>query len=147
MTGAHDWSDVRHMVADIEAQVVQDYRNLHARESPYRFRGLIIETGERLLEDETALHAIAEGWKLGGIARDGAAVRDSIITDLRDTGAEKMIVKAIVAMAHSLDLHVIAEGVETEMQRRIVMELGCNEMQGFVFSKPLPASEIEALLD
>ncbi|QEL22416.1 hypothetical protein FQV39_07435 [Bosea sp. F3-2] len=77
---------VHRFVTDfIEAEVVQDYRNLHARESPYRFRGLILETGEKLLEDEQALEAIAEGWKLGGIARDTVAARETIITDLRDT--------------------------------------------------------------
>lgn len=77
---------VRRFVTDfIEAEVVQDYRNLHARESPYRFRGLIIETSEKLLEDEVALAAIAEGWKLGGIARDPASARETIIADLRDT--------------------------------------------------------------
>jgi hypothetical protein len=69
----------------IEAEVVQDYRNLHARESPYRFRGLIIETGERLLEDEEMLAAIGKGWKLGGIARNAAGAREAIIADLRET--------------------------------------------------------------
>lgn len=77
---------VRRFVTDfIEAEVVQDYRNLHARESPYRFRGLIIETGEKLLEDEQALGEIAKGWKLGGIARDASGSRDAIISDLRET--------------------------------------------------------------
>ncbi len=77
---------VRRFVTDfIEAEVVQDYRNLHARESPYRFRGLILETGEKLLEDEVALAAIAEGWKFGGIARDPATAREAIIADLRET--------------------------------------------------------------
>lgn len=76
---------VRRFVTDfIEAEVVQDYRNLHARESPYRFRGLIIETGEKLLEDEEALAAIGRGWKLGGIARNASASRDAIIADLRE---------------------------------------------------------------
>lgn len=77
---------VRRFVTDfIEAEVVQDYRNLHARESPYRFRGLIIDTGEKLLEDEQALGEIAKGWKLGGIARDASSSRDAIISDLRET--------------------------------------------------------------
>lgn len=76
---------VRRFVTDfIEAEVVQDYRNLHARESPYRFRGLIIETGEKLLEDEQVLASIGQGWKLGGIARDAAAAREAIIADLRE---------------------------------------------------------------
>lgn len=77
---------IRQFVARfIEAEVVQDYRNLQSRESPYRFRGLIIETGERLLENEGAIAAIANGWKLGGIARDEGEAREAIIQDLRDT--------------------------------------------------------------
>ncbi len=77
---------IRQFVARfIEAEVVQDYRNLQSRESPYRFRGLIIETGERLLEDEDAIAAIAHGWKLGGIAREESQAREAIVQDLRDT--------------------------------------------------------------
>lgn len=77
---------IRQFVARfIEAEVVQDYRNLQSRESPYRFRGLIIETGERLLENEDAIGAIANGWKLGGIARDEGEAREAIVQDLRDT--------------------------------------------------------------
>lgn len=44
-------------------------------------------------------------------------------------------------MAHSLKLRVIAEGVETEKQLAFVCEQGCNELQGFLFSCPLPAGE------
>jgi hypothetical protein len=77
---------IRRFVSEfIEAEVVQDYRNLHARESPYRFRGLIIETGEKLLEDEEALAAIGRGWKIGGIARSATVAREAIIADLRET--------------------------------------------------------------
>lgn len=76
---------VRSFVNDfIEALVVQDYRNLHARESPYRFRGQIIETGERVLADDALIDAIAQGWVSGGIAGDAAAAREPIISDLRE---------------------------------------------------------------
>lgn len=76
---------VRSFVLDfIEASVVQDYRNLHARESPYRFRGLILDVGGKLLEDEAALAKIASGWVSGGIAPEAASAREPVITDLRD---------------------------------------------------------------
>lgn len=75
---------VRRFVIDfIEALVVQDYRNLHARESPYRFRGQILETGERLLDDDTMVRSIAEGWVVGGIAKGAEEAREAIIADLR----------------------------------------------------------------
>jgi hypothetical protein len=76
---------VRRFVTDfIEALIVQDYRNLHARESPYRFRGKILETGEKLLADDEIIAEIAQGWVSGGIATDAAAARDPIISDLRE---------------------------------------------------------------
>ncbi|MBY8821090.1 Wadjet anti-phage system protein JetA family protein [Sphingomonas colocasiae] len=76
---------VRRFVRDfIEASVVQDYRNLHTRESPYRFRGEIIELGETLLADEDVLTLVAEGWVKGGIARKAGPAREDIINDLRD---------------------------------------------------------------
>jgi len=102
---------VRRFVADfIEATVVQDYRNLHARESPYRFRTLIVETGEKLVEDETRLHDIAVGWVKGGIARSTDAAREAIIKDLRET----------VAVFSSIDDHVSdIEATTYRIERRM----------------------------
>jgi len=56
------------------------------------------------------------------------------------------IVTAIITMAHSLNLKVIAEGVETKEQLQLVRSLHCDEIQGFLFSRPLPADRFEQLL-
>jgi diguanylate cyclase (GGDEF)-like protein len=56
------------------------------------------------------------------------------------------IAKTIIAMAHNLDLRVIAEGIETEGQFSYLRDHRCDEMQGFYFSRPLPAVELEQLL-
>ncbi|MEW6599811.1 MAG: EAL domain-containing protein [Nitrospirota bacterium] len=56
------------------------------------------------------------------------------------------IVKAITTLAHSLDMSVIAEGVETEEQLAQLKALGCEYMQGYLFSKPLSGKDMEALL-
>jgi len=51
------------------------------------------------------------------------------------------VVASIISMAHNLGLQVIAEGVETESHRRTLGELGCDSIQGYVISKPLPAAD------
>ncbi len=63
-----------------------------------------------------------------------------------DDGAESgKIVRAITGLAHSLDMATVAEGVETEHQLEQVRQLGCTEMQGYLFSKPVPLGEVSAL--
>jgi EAL domain-containing protein (putative c-di-GMP-specific phosphodiesterase class I) len=54
------------------------------------------------------------------------------------------LVSAIINLAHALQLNVVAEGVETEEQARLLRLLNCDEMQGYLFSKPLPREIFEA---
>ncbi len=56
------------------------------------------------------------------------------------------IVKAIVGLGATLDLHIIAEGVETQAQRHFLLEHGCQVAQGYLFARPLPADRLEPLL-
>jgi EAL domain-containing protein (putative c-di-GMP-specific phosphodiesterase class I) len=51
------------------------------------------------------------------------------------------IVRAIIAMSHSLDLEVLAEGVEEEAQRKVLLEQRCDHAQGFLFGRPMPGEE------
>ena len=55
------------------------------------------------------------------------------------------IVRGIIALAHNLDLQVVAEGVETQDQRDLLAQMGCDLIQGYLISKPLPASQLERL--
>ncbi len=59
----------------------------------------------------------------------------------------KAIIKAIIAMAHSLNIQVIAEGVETEKQMAYLQSLKCDKMQGYLFSPPVPEEEFRKLLE
>ncbi|WP_026600921.1 response regulator [Methylomonas sp. 11b] len=67
---------------------------------------------------------------------------DNVITDANDA----VIVQATIAMAHSMGLAVIAEGVETQGQTTYLRRLRCDQLQGYYFSRPLPSAEIRQLL-
>ena len=56
------------------------------------------------------------------------------------------IVSAISAMAHSLGLRVVSEGVEADRQLQVLQNMQCDEIQGYLFSRPLPAGEVTHLL-
>jgi EAL domain-containing protein (putative c-di-GMP-specific phosphodiesterase class I) len=66
----------------------------------------------------------------------------AFVTDLDASRDAISIAKAIVQMAHSLGLRVVAEGVETETQRDHLIALGCDELQGYLFAKPMSATAL-----
>jgi EAL domain-containing protein (putative c-di-GMP-specific phosphodiesterase class I) len=68
------------------------------------------------------------------------------LTDTPNVQNAQAIAKGIISMAHSLELTVMAEGVETEAQVDLLSTMGCDHMQGFFFSRPVPADDISRLL-
>jgi diguanylate cyclase (GGDEF)-like protein len=66
----------------------------------------------------------------------------AFVCDVEHSGEAQTIVKAIVGMAHTLGLRVVAEGVETEDQRDFLVDAGCDELQGYLFAKPMNARAI-----
>jgi EAL domain-containing protein (putative c-di-GMP-specific phosphodiesterase class I) len=77
---------------------------------------------------------------------DTVKVDQSFVRGIPDNRDDVAIVEAIIAMAHSLQLKVVAEGVETQEQLELLRKLGCDQIQGYYFSKPIPASDVVMLL-
>jgi EAL domain-containing protein (putative c-di-GMP-specific phosphodiesterase class I) len=72
---------------------------------------------------------------------DALKIDRSFIKDLAYDADDRAITLAIIAMAHSLGLRVVAEGVKTEQHLSLLRDHGCDEVQGFLFSPPLQAEE------
>jgi diguanylate cyclase (GGDEF)-like protein len=66
----------------------------------------------------------------------------SFVQDLESKEDSRAVVDAVIRLAHALGLSVVAEGVENEIQRDILLTMGCDELQGFLYSRALPASQL-----
>ena len=94
---------------------------------------------------ETPAGEYAQATVVLGQARRPVIDR-SFLSDTVPDEQDKLIITAIIAMAHSMQLSVVAEGVETEAQRAFLKELECDEMQGYLFCKPIPADDTLEIL-
>jgi len=75
---------------------------------------------------------------------DTLKIDRAFIKDLPSDKNDVSIVQGIIALAHNLDLSVVAEGVETDEQKDLLESLKCDVIQGYLLSRPLPAAELEA---
>jgi len=77
---------------------------------------------------------------------DRLKIDRSFVSDIMTNPADAEMIVSIIALGHCMNLQIVAEGVETKEQLLFLREHGCEEVQGFYFSQPIPAIEMEALL-
>jgi EAL domain-containing protein (putative c-di-GMP-specific phosphodiesterase class I) len=77
---------------------------------------------------------------------DTIKIDQNFVRDLAHSPNDAEIISAVISMARALKLHVVAEGVETEAQLAFLRRQRCETIQGFLYSRPLPAEEFEAIL-
>jgi EAL domain-containing protein (putative c-di-GMP-specific phosphodiesterase class I) len=85
--------------------------------------------------------------RLAKLPIDTVKIDRSFISQIQRGGSSLEVVRAILSLASTLRLRVVAEGVETEEQRDLLAQLGCGVAQGFYFGKPVPADEAVAFFD
>lgn len=78
---------------------------------------------------------------------DTLKIDRSFVADVTQSTNDAAVVQAVIAMAHNLNLKVVAEGVETEAQLAFLQNQDCDEMQGFYFSHPMPAAGLQSILE
>jgi EAL domain-containing protein (putative c-di-GMP-specific phosphodiesterase class I) len=101
--------------------------------------------GVRLILDDFGIGYSSLGY-LKRLPFDAIKLDRAFVADLGEEPVDDAIVSAVVALAQTLDLSVIAEGVETAEQLSVVRELGCHYVQGNHLSPPVPAAEFSELL-
>jgi diguanylate cyclase (GGDEF)-like protein/PAS domain S-box-containing protein len=77
---------------------------------------------------------------------DTLKIDRSFVSDIHQDGDDAAIAHAVIAMAHKLGLHVVAEGVETHEQLNLLREYECDRFQGYLFSRPVPVEEFTLML-
>jgi PAS domain S-box-containing protein len=103
----------------------------------------------RAIGVEIALDDFGTGYSnlsmLRSLPIDVIKIDRSYVHDVTASSAEVSMTRAVITMAHSLQMHVLAEGVETDSQLALLVANGCDLMQGYVFSKPVSNRAIEAM--
>lgn len=109
---------------------------------------IVLESLNRLTENGFEVHMDDFGtgysslYQLGKMPIKVLKIDKSFVWAIETDPKMRVLTKLIIDISHRLDMKIIAEGVETQMQYSLLSEMGCDYYQGYLFSKPLQASEV-----
>ncbi len=147
-------------------QIGRDVREALAETGLEPTRLLLEPTDFGLLQPDDGIQAILADWKAWGIRLaiddfgtgcssltllkrlqvDKLKIDSSIIHDLSSVGEDGSLIQAMIQLAHRLSIRILAEGVESADLARKLQDMDCDEAQGYVYTRPLPARELECWL-
>lgn len=128
----------------LELEITEGAAMLDA-ESSVEVLGALKRIGVRIAIDDFGTGYSSLSY-LKRLPADTIKIDKNFVDGVADESEDRAIVRAIIALAHALDKHTIAEGIETAEQKRALEKAGCQHGQGYLFSRPLPADEFQALL-
>jgi diguanylate cyclase (GGDEF)-like protein len=114
------------------------------REEALRKLNLLVEKGIKISIDDFGTGYSSLNY-LRYLPVNVIKIDKEFLRNIGKVAYDEALAEAIIAMAHSLNLRVVAEGIETETQYRFIQAKGCDEMQGYFFSKPVDAVTFETL--
>ncbi|WP_292931532.1 EAL domain-containing protein [Noviherbaspirillum sp.] len=123
-----------------EGLLINDSARVKARLNEFQDRGVEVS-----IDDFGTGFSALSYLKLFDI--DYLKIDKSFISNLPEDESDMALTEAIIVMAHKLGIKAIAEGVETEAQRDVLIAFGCDYIQGYLYSPPVPLEEFEALLE
>ncbi len=131
-------------VENMELEVTEDQIMTNPQEA-IEILNLVSQMGIKLAVDDFGTGYSSLSY-LKKLPINKLKIDQSFVRDLPDDEEDAAITKAIIALAHSLNLKIIAEGVETKEQKDFLILHGCNCIQGYFYSKPIPAHEMQKFL-
>jgi len=130
----------RSLVLEVtESLLVRDMEHCIARMHELRGRGIALS-----LDDFGTGYSSLSYLKM--MPLDELKLDRSFVTDIGVAGRNQALIAALIALAQTLDLSVVAEGVETPAQAKVLSAMGCRTHQGYLYGKPMPAAGFAALL-
>ncbi|MDP3208225.1 MAG: EAL domain-containing protein [Rhodoglobus sp.] len=136
--------DFAHRCQDLQVEVIESDFDMTGPEVRANLQALRREQIKVLVDDFGA--GASDVKRVSSLDADGIKIDRSLIEGIETDAAAQDLLDGILALAASADMHVVAEGIETEAQLRVLIEHGCTYGQGFLFSRPVSAADVPDIL-